>query len=418
MKKVESQYNHWPYPEPILDLKDKIEEGFFYDLHLNIFERIIFPEGKDYSSKNILIAGCGTNQALYYALSYPEMDIYGIDLSEGSISHNKDMIKKYGIKNLKVEQRDIFDIKDKDKYDVIVATGVVHHTKDPSKTIIKLSEMGTNDCALVIGVYSSYLRYGVYSMQKIFNLLNLKQSNEDINFIKRFLNQIPSTHPVHRYINVSDDLLTDAGVIDTFLHPQDISFDTSDLKNLINQSGLIFQSWFDNIFHYYNQYTFKDTVRNEDHYNKFNQKLENLDYWEQLEISHNINFGLGMFNFILRKEKSFEFIWHDINSLKKETNIIHRPGINVIEKAKLLLDYGGKIERQVSTSSKVKYNFNSKEGILWSPVSDKESNTLNDVIKRANEFCLMNKVNIDYELDYSKSFFHKMWKHGYIIFGL
>ena len=143
-----------------------------------------------------------------------------------------------------------------------------------------------------------------------------------------------------------------------------------------------------------------------------------MDYWEQLEISHNINFGLGMFNFILRKEKSFEFIWHDINSLKKETNIIHRPGINVIEKAKLSLEYGGKIERQVSTSSKVKYNFNSKEGILWSSVSDKESNTLNDVIKRANEFCLMNKVNIDYELDYSKSFFHKMWKHGYIIFGL
>ena len=76
MKEVKSQYNDWPYPEPIHDLKEKISEGFFYDLHLNRFKKIIFPEGKDYTSTDVLIAGCGTNQALYYALSYPEMNIF------------------------------------------------------------------------------------------------------------------------------------------------------------------------------------------------------------------------------------------------------------------------------------------------------------------------------------------------------
>ena len=55
------------------------------------------------------------------------------------------MIKKYKIKNLKVEQKDIFDLKEKNKYDVIVATGVIHHTKNPKNTIIKLSEFGKDD---------------------------------------------------------------------------------------------------------------------------------------------------------------------------------------------------------------------------------------------------------------------------------
>ena len=44
---------------------------------------------------NIFIAGCGTNQAIYHALVYPNSNIYAIDLSENSISHNKKMIEKY-----------------------------------------------------------------------------------------------------------------------------------------------------------------------------------------------------------------------------------------------------------------------------------------------------------------------------------
>lgn len=418
MKKVQSQYNDWPYPEPIHDLKEKITEGFFYDLHLNLFERIIFPEGRDYKSADILIAGCGTNQAVYYALAYPEMNIYGIDLSKESIAHNKEMIKKYRLSNLQVEQKDIFDLKDKNKFDVIVATGVVHHTKEPKNTIIKLSEFGKNDCALILGIYSSYLRYGIYSLQNIFRLLDFNQTKADLNLVKKFLEGIPGTHPAHRYINASDDLLTDAGVVDTFLHPQDVSFNTKELESLISESGLVFQSWFDNIYHYYTQFTFKNTNQSEEDYDKIHERINKLSFWHQSEISHSINFSLGMFNFVLRKDKNFEFIWHDIDSLNQKTIVEHRPTIRVIEKGNLALDNGGTIERQISSSSKIKIKFSSKEAILWSSVSNSESNSIKNITSRANDFCLSNKIDINYHFDYSKEFFHKMWKNGFIIFSL
>ena len=41
-----------------------------------------------------------------------------------------------------------------------------------------------------------------------------------------------------------------------------------------------------------------------------------------------------------------------------------------------------------------------------------------DILKRANEFCLSNKIDFEFNLEYAKEFFHKMWKNGFVIFGL
>ena len=236
--------------------------------------------------------------------------------------------------------------------------------------------------------------------------------------VKKFLNGIPDTHPAHRYINASDDLLTDAGVIDTFLHTQDVAFNTVELKDLIEESGLVFQSWFDNIYHYYTQYTLKNIKENQEYYDKIYKRIEGLDFWKQAEIAHNTNFSLGMFNFILRKDKNFEFMWHNMNTINQKTIIEHRPFIRVVEKGNLSLNNGGVIERQISSTSKIKFSLNSKEGILWSSINDSESNAIMDILKRANEFCLSNKIDFEFNLEYAKEFFHKMWKNGFVIFGL
>ena len=414
MKEVESQYNKWPYPRPIFDMEEAIKDGFFYDLPVKPFQKIIFPEGRDNNNLKMLIAGCGTNQAVFYAMLHPESEIYGIDLSEASIHHNKEMIKKYNLKNLHVEQKDIFDINYKNEFDIICSTGVIHHTKNPSEALKTLSRAGKKNCALIIAVYSLYLRYPIYYFQDIFKNLNLDQTTESLNFIKETLKNLPEKHPIRRYIASSHDLSTDEGVIDTFLHKQDRAFDTKSLKNLISSSGLFFQTWFDNSYHYFNTKINTDEVIKEN--DTFYSKIQNLDYWERVEIAHTLSFGLGMFMFVLRKDQKFEFMWDNIHSLDKMTEVEHRPGIQIIDKANLGEDSGGHIKRSLSNSF-LSHKFNAKEGILWSSVTDRQSNLIKDIMNRANQYCSLNNIKNDYDLHYTKSFFHKMWKRGFVMFG-
>ena len=48
-----------------------------------------FPEQGYRDDLNILIAGCGTNQAVYHALRFPNSRHYAIDVSDVSLNHVK-----------------------------------------------------------------------------------------------------------------------------------------------------------------------------------------------------------------------------------------------------------------------------------------------------------------------------------------
>lgn len=410
MKEVETQYNKWVYPKPITDMKEQIKQGFYYDLHLNLFEKIIFPEGKNYDSAEIFIAGCGTNQAIYYALSYPNTNIYAIDLSSKTIEHNKKMIKQYNIKNLFVEQKDIMKVGFKNKYDLVVASGVIHHTQNPKETLKKLSNSGKENCAMLVSVYSSYSRVGVYFLQKVFKLLNLNQSKNDIEMVKRFIQSTPQRHPIHGFMQGSKELEYDSGIVDTFLHKRDVAYDVPELKNLIKESGLYMQSWHDNI-HYY------PFVLSEELDKEAQRKIDRLTFWEQAEMSQNINLSSKMFHFTLRKSKKFECMWHEKKSLTKNTIINHRPGTTVTEKADLSKGTGGNVRREIPGSF-IDNAFSGRDGILWSSVSNSDPNSFSDIMTRANEFCSKNSIDIRYDFESVQDFFHKMWKRGFVIFEL
>ena len=102
---IEQQYTEHPYPDPIFDMFDRIQRGYRQGSCPEEKWHKLFPE-KTYSDDlNVLIAGCGTNQAIYHALKFPNSHHYAIDVSEVSLNHVKAMIKKYDIKNLEIEKK-------------------------------------------------------------------------------------------------------------------------------------------------------------------------------------------------------------------------------------------------------------------------------------------------------------------------
>ena len=135
---------------------------------------------------NILEAGCGTGQ-LSIALSRYARQIYGIDLSKGSLIEAKQFINSNDIKSVHLFRMNIFKLFFKENtFDVIISNGVLHHTYNPKLAFSKLVRVLKPGGIIVIGLYHRYGRI----IQKIRQSL-IKIFGDSFKFLdKRFREKI------------------------------------------------------------------------------------------------------------------------------------------------------------------------------------------------------------------------------------
>src|SRR4051812_43529998 len=69
-----------------------------------LFRRKLWPKRVEPDSLDILIAGCGTNQAAHYAFTNPDSRVVGIDVSETSLEHEKYLKQKHDLHNLELHR--------------------------------------------------------------------------------------------------------------------------------------------------------------------------------------------------------------------------------------------------------------------------------------------------------------------------
>lgn len=246
---VEQQYKKWMYPLPVDDMQEAIVKHNyreFQDPGANWPaywpHKRLFPK-----NCNMLVAGCGTNQAAYHAVRFPEATITAVDLSETSLAHEAMLKEKHNLTNLTLHKMDLTRIAELgQKYDYIVSTGVLHHLPDPLEGFKALKTVLKPEGVFCCMVYGSSLRLGVYLMQELFRLCGLQQTEEDLAIVKDTIAHLPKDHVVQRYANVANDLRYDAGMVDTFLHRQDRSFYIPELFALFRKAGLEFLTWNDN----------------------------------------------------------------------------------------------------------------------------------------------------------------------------
>ena len=135
---------------------------------------------------NILEAGCGTGQ-LSIALSRYARQIYGIDLSKGSLIEAKQFINSNDIKSVHLFRMNIFKLFfEENTFDVIISNGVLHHTYNPKLAFSKLVRVLKPGGIIVIGLYHRYGRI----IQKIRQSL-IKIFGDSFKFLdKRFREKI------------------------------------------------------------------------------------------------------------------------------------------------------------------------------------------------------------------------------------
>ncbi|MFM9032699.1 MAG: class I SAM-dependent methyltransferase [Mycobacterium sp.] len=241
---VARQYEKWTYPEPIQNLETWLNNNWqwFDPSHAH---RILWPDRPYQPDMDILIAGCGTNQASVFAYTNRAAKVVAIDVSQPSLEHNRYLKDKYSLKNLELHHLPIEEIGSLDKdFDLIVSTGVLHHLDKPKAGMKALAECLRPDGVTAIMLYARYGRAGVELMQAVFRDLGLRQDEESLSMVKSAVASLGPSHPLRSYMAIAPDLEFDAGMVDTFLHGRDRSYTVEDCLDLVSAGGLVFQDWF------------------------------------------------------------------------------------------------------------------------------------------------------------------------------
>ncbi|MBM4023139.1 MAG: class I SAM-dependent methyltransferase, partial [Planctomycetes bacterium] len=241
---VSGQYRKWVYPEPIVDLPGWLAGNWqwFDPSHAH---RMFWPDRDYRADMEILIAGCGTNQAAVFAHTNPAARVVAIDVSGPSLDHHRFLKDRHGLANLELHLLPIEEVGTLGRdFDLVVSTGVLHHMASPEAGLRALAACLRPDGVAAIMLYARSGRIGVEIMQAIFREIGLEQDEASLFTVKEAIALLPADHPVRSYLSFAPDLRFDAGLVDTFLHGRDRSYTVDDCLDLVAAAGLVFQGWF------------------------------------------------------------------------------------------------------------------------------------------------------------------------------
>lgn len=248
---VNRQYERWRYPQPINDLEVWLDGNWewFDPVHAH---RVLWPDRQYKTDLDILIAGCGTNQAAVFAYSNPTARVVAIDISQRSLDHVQYLKDKHGLWNLEARRLPIEEVSSLGlEFDLIVSTGVLHHLADPAAGMRALGDCLRADGAMAVMLYAKYGRIGVELLESLFRELGLSQDEASVDIVKDTIAILPAGHPIQSYFRVAQDLQSsDAALVDTFLHGRQRSFTVEECLDLVDGAGLVFQGWFFNAPYY------------------------------------------------------------------------------------------------------------------------------------------------------------------------
>jgi SAM-dependent methyltransferase len=189
--------------------------------------------------------GCGTNQAACFAFTNPSAKVVGTDVSQPSLDHQQYLKDKHGMKNLELQLLPIEELAVLGlDFDLVVATGVLHHLADPRQGMASLAGRLRRDGIVSAMVYGKYGRVGVDLLASVFDELGLRQDVSSAQAVREAIAALSIDHPVKSYLKFAWDVNSDAGVVDTFLHSRQRSYSVEGCLDLITSSGLVFQEWF------------------------------------------------------------------------------------------------------------------------------------------------------------------------------
>jgi len=165
---VQSQYEKYPYP-----VWDAAEPRYISEGEKNAASA---PGAK------ILNAGCGTGkEAIELALTYPQAQVFAVDLSTSSLAYAQSKAKDYGLTNITFGQADILRIGETGMtFDFIASSGVLHHMESPYNGWLALQSVLKPGGLMRIALYSKVARHAINDARDVIAKKSYSAEDDDI----------------------------------------------------------------------------------------------------------------------------------------------------------------------------------------------------------------------------------------------
>jgi SAM-dependent methyltransferase len=240
---VARQYQRWVYPPPTRDVEEWTAGNLdpTDPVHAH---RVYWPDREYPAGLDILVAGCGANQAAYFAFTNPSAKVVAIDVSQPSLDHLQYLKDKHSLQNLEphllpIEELSALGL----DFDLVVCVGVLHHLADPAQGMRALAGCLRRDGVASVMLYAKYGRIGVDMLASMFHDLGMGQDDSSVQLVKDTIPLLAADHPVRTYVKNSPDLDASTGVVDTFLHGRQRCYTVAECIDLVTSAGLVFQEW-------------------------------------------------------------------------------------------------------------------------------------------------------------------------------
>jgi SAM-dependent methyltransferase len=242
---VRDLYERFPYPPPADDLTPIIERRARPGWNPRDSFAVYFPARQPSDSLDVLIAGCGTNTAQQHAAYLPAMRFVAIDISEASLAGARAVAERHGLRNIEFVRLPIEDVEQLGRtFDFVSCHGVLHHLADPAAGLRALGRVTRPDGALSLMVYARYGRAGIYMMQELFrDRLGVPLTRDGLQRIQHALTLLPDQHPLRMVHPQLRRPIALEEIADMVMHPRDRAYTTDDVRQLVDEAGLVFHRW-------------------------------------------------------------------------------------------------------------------------------------------------------------------------------
>jgi len=245
LDRVRAMYEQHPYP-PVDDDIDAYVRGEAWLLESPNPNFHLYWPCKAYTADlDILVAGCGTQQAAQIAAGLPGARIIATDISDNSLAQTARLAQMAGVGNLRLENLAIEETANLDRdFDLVVCTGVLHHLDDPDAGLAALARVLRPSGSMHLMLYGRHGRTGVYMLQALFRALcidPLRLKSGDIAKIRDLIETLPAAHPFAAVKDLHPDWRDDEGLVDLLLHVQDRAYSIDEVDGFLAAGGLKMQ---------------------------------------------------------------------------------------------------------------------------------------------------------------------------------